>query len=371
MLRLAFLAALAIAATLAHAQLPNSAAGLPPPIASFDFRGPDPALTVAPTEALTLGTVHLRQYRDSLAPSDLDALRAKLAAYRPDAITIENVPGLVCEQMLRYPKAYANSGDTYCYDVTPFREESGLTMDSALTLVRTRLADWPASPSPGQRRALAAAMLAANDRYSAVVQWFRLAEEERTEGDGLGPASVTYLDKLGRSINESTQLGARLAADLGLERVYPVDDHAADRVLADTDGAFWEYLSEEIWSAPLDSATAALRTSVMDTLARITERDQALVVYRTLNGPIVPRLFVDVDFRRAMNDTGAGGIGRRYLAWWQTRNLAMAANIAAAAADIPGGRLLNIVGVSHKLYFDAYLSQMHDMRVADAGAVLR
>lgn len=337
---------------------------------AFDFRGPDPALTVAPTEVLTLGSVHLSQYRDSLSAADLDALRAKLAAYRPDAVTIESVPGLVCEQLLRYPKAYDNSGDKYCYDVMPFREKSGIGMDSALALVRTRLAEWPTAPSPSERRALAAAMLAANDRYSAVVQWLRLPTTERTEGNGLGPASVAYLDKLSASINENVQLGARLAADLGLERVYAVDDHAADRVLAAADDDFWAYLSEEIWQAPLDSATGALRARVMDTLSRITEPARVLEVYRTLNGPVVPRLFADVDFRRAMNDAGDEGVGRRYLAWWQTRNLAMVANVTAAAADVPGGRLLNIVGASHKLYYDAYLSQMHDLRVGDVLAVL-
>lgn len=360
MLRPAFSVVLTLATVLTHAQLP-----------AFDFRGPDPALTVAPTEVLTIGSIHLRQYQDSLRPSDLDDLRAKLAAYRPDAITIESVPGTTCDLLLRYPKAYANAGDSYCYDVTPFREESGITMDSALTLVRTRLADWPDAPTPSQRRALAAAMLAANDRYSAVVQWFRLPEAARTEGDGLGPASVTHLDELSQSINENTQLGARLAADLGLERVYPVDDHSSDRVLAGTGEDFWDHMSEEIWSAPRDSVTEVFKASIYDTLALITRPTQILSVYRAINRPATSNFFVDNDFRYAMNDAGEQGYGRRYLAWYQTRNLTMAANIAAAAADVPGGRLLNIVGASHKLYYDAYLSQMHDMRIADAAAVLR
>ena len=62
---------------------------------------------------------------------------------------------------------------------------------------------------------------------------------------------------------------------------------------------------------------------------------------------------------------------RRYLAWYQVRNLRMVANVMAAAAEAPGGRVLNIVGASHKPYFDAYLDQMHDVRLGDAEAVLR
>jgi hypothetical protein len=37
----------------------------------------------------------------------------------------------------------------------------------------------------------------------------------------------------------------------------------------------------------------------------------------------------------------------------------------------PGSRLLVVVGASHKAYFDAYLHQMHDLRLADVAALLR
>ena len=93
--------------------------------------------------------------------------------------------------------------------------------------------------------------------------------------------------------------------------------------------------------------------------------------YRAFNSPRLQRIFVDMDFRVAMNDATSEARGRRYLAWWQTRNLRMAANITAAAAEAPGGRVLAIVGASHKPYFDAYLDQLHDVRLGDVEAVLR
>lgn len=52
-------------------------------------------------------------------------------------------------------------------------------------------------------------------------------------------------------------------------------------------------------------------------------------------------------------------------------NLRMVANIRDVLAHHPGSRLLVIVGASHKGYFDAYLNQMHDVRLADASLVLR
>ena len=36
----------------------------------------------------------------------------------------------------------------------------------------------------------------------------------------------------------------------------------------------------------------------------------------------------------------------------------------------PGGRMLVVAGASHKFYLEAYLNQMHDVRIVDTDAVL-
>ena len=338
----------------------------------MDLRGVDPLLTVAPTEILTLGSTHLSAYRDTLTPAHLDDLRARLIAYAPDVIAVENVPGPTCELLLAHPAAYARAGDGYCYDVTPFRTESGLSMDSAMAVVRGRLAHLdtvPAAAVPApERRALAAAFLAANDRYSAVVQWLRLRDDERRAGDGLGEASVAHLRELSASINESTQLGARVAARLGLERVYPVDDHSADALYADVGDDFSAEL-RAVWSAT-SPAKDSMRARYDRLDAGIAAPGGVLALYRAFNTPDMQRAFADNDFRLLMNDARAHGYGRRYVAWWQTRNLRMVASLVAAGADAPGGKVLAIVGASHKPYYDAYLDQMHDVRLGDAGALL-
>jgi len=65
------------------------------------------------------------------------------------------------------------------------------------------------------------------------------------------------------------------------------------------------------------------------------------------------------------------GFGRQYLGAWETRNLRMASNIRDALQAQPGSRLLAVVGASHKWYLQAYLDQMHDVRIVDAGPLLR
>jgi hypothetical protein len=86
-----------------------------------------------------------------------------------------------------------------------------------------------------------------------------------------------------------------------------------------------------------------------------------LAMYRSYNDAAEARAAFDVDFGAAMAHDTPELYGRRYLGWWETRNLRMAANIREVAATVPGKRLLVITGSSHKGYLDAYLDLMHDM----------
>ena len=56
---------------------------------------------------------------------------------------------------------------------------------------------------------------------------------------------------------------------------------------------------------------------------------------------------------------------------WEVRNLRMVANIRAAFANRPGARVLNLVGSSHKGYYDAYLDMMSDVQIVDVQQVLK
>ena len=49
----------------------------------------------------------------------------------------------------------------------------------------------------------------------------------------------------------------------------------------------------------------------------------------------------------------------------------MVSNIRDVLGQHPGTRMLAIVGASHKGYYEAYLNQMHDVRLTGADVVLR
>ena len=59
------------------------------------------------------------------------------------------------------------------------------------------------------------------------------------------------------------------------------------------------------------------------------------------------------------------------VAWWETRNLRIAANIRSTFQQNPDARVLSIIGATHKGYLDAYLDMMQDVRLVDAMQFLK
>jgi hypothetical protein len=49
----------------------------------------------------------------------------------------------------------------------------------------------------------------------------------------------------------------------------------------------------------------------------------------------------------------------------------MVANMRDVLGRYPGTKMLTLVGASHKGCYEAYLDQMHDVRLVDPEAVLR
>jgi hypothetical protein len=89
-----------------------------------------------------------------------------------------------------------------------------------------------------------------------------------------------------------------------------------------------------------------------------------------VNEPATQHALINADMAAALKQETPELYGRQYVAWWETRNLRMVANIRAAFGNYPGARVLNIVGASHKPYYDAYLNMMHEVKLVDAEAVL-
>lgn len=333
--------------------------------------GFDPAKLKGPArgaanEVMVLGSPHLSYFPKDFDPATLRGLEDRLAAWKPDAISIEALSGAQCDHVRRYPGRYRDTIKSYCWDPAPARLATGLDVPEATAQAEQLLASWPANPTASQRRRLAALFLAGGERASATVQWLRLPQAERRTGDGLDDKLVELLDKLKDRRDESYLIAARLAARLGHEQVIAMDDHTADRMVADEAG--WGAAIGKAW----DNPAVAQRRKINDALqAKLGTPEDLLALYRSYNRPEEMRLAFAGDFGAALEEPSAQRFGRQYVGYWETRNLRMAGNIRDALTPRPGSRMLVVVGASHKGYLEAYLHQMHDVRVVDTGVALR
>ncbi len=354
-------------ALLALAAVQTFAAGTP----AFDPRRHKNEIAGRPAEVLVLGTTHLSQLPHQVDPKLFDPLLDRLARFKPQIITVEGLSGEECETLLHFkPQHGADTWETYCWPTDELEKATGLTVSHAQAEADRALAAWPASPAPAQRRHLAMLFLAANDRGSAMVQWLRLAQAERHAGDGLTPPMVDVLDRKGKPLNENYTIAAALAARLGLERIYEVDDHLADTPLDENspEGKAYAAAIEHAWH---DKPPPPVRGEEDRLEANLHTGADVVALYRLMNAPESERETIASDMGRAVSDPAAQPYGRQYVAWWETRNLRIAANIRSTLQKTPDARVLSIIGATHKGYLDAYLDMMQDVRLVDAMQFLR
>ncbi|MBN2973785.1 hypothetical protein JW805_17395 [Roseomonas aeriglobus] len=333
----------------------------------FDPRAHKGPKQGVPNAVAVLGTTHLSGLPKTFDPATLGPLIDRLAAWRPQAIAVESLSGLQCDTLRRFPSRYADTVKSYCPDVSAAAAATGLDVPAANAAATAMLATWPADPTPADRRKLAATLLAAGERDSALVQWLRLAPVDRVAGNGLDATLVEQLETYRIRRNETTLIAAPLAARLGLERVWAMDDHSADS--ADGDDA--KAAGEAIMAAWKNPSSARRKAESAQMEAKLGTGDGVLAMYRRLNAPDQGKLIFDSDFGAQLEEPSAGRYGRQYLGYWETRNLRMAANIRSEIGMKPGVRTLVIVGTSHKPYLDAYLDQMHDVRIVDVATLLK
>lgn len=339
---------------------------------AFDPRAYQDRVVGEPTQILVLATPHLSGTPDGWDAANLDPLLDRLAAFRPDAIAIEALSGESIDALWRYREIYPEVSSTYGGRAMTLaamtRAALDMEMPDAEAEMRRTLAAWPAAPTPAQRRRLTMLFLASGDPHSALVQWWRLAPEQRIAEDGLTRGIIEQLDAFAQRRNENHQIASRLAVRLGLERVYATDDHGSDDVMIPRVEDYQAFL-EQPWFEELiaDPRFAPMR----EASSRLATPDQALATYRLLNGAAAMQLDADVQWLSMISRPSPNMVGRTRVAEWETRNLRQVANIREVAAQYTGRRVLVIVGSAHKAWFEAYLSMMTDIEIVDAEHVLR
>jgi hypothetical protein len=330
--------------------------------AQVDLTVLDKDMAGSPARVLVLGSVHLSGMPETFKAESLNPVLDRLAAFKPDVITIESMSGEECDLAARHPAVY---GLDFCPNTDVAKAATGLDVPAAIAAVKSLLDTWPAQPTPNQRRLLASRLLAANDRASALVQWWQLPVAERRTGDGLNDELVAMLQKLATRNNESYQIGAQLAARLGLQRVYAVDNHTGDNVRVADEAAFGKALQAAWDTGKAELAAAEKRQDAL------TSNHDMLGLYRDINRPANLAMLADLNAGTAMRSTSKESYPQMWVGGWEIRNLRMVANIRETFRERSGARVLSIVGVSHKPWFDSWLGQLQGVEIVDAEQVLK
>lgn len=354
------------------------AQGLGPALAQQPANAPSPIATSVPdsiaTQVFVLGTPHLSELADRFEPSMVDSLVSALDAFGPDAVAIEKIPGRQIAAMERWGGRHnlvnARFADPYLHHGHLLQNQMGWTWseanqraDSLLSVVR---AD-PDAVSPDTRMALVRSLTAAYRFPSAVLQWQYLHEDTGSAETTLPDTTARALDAGLDAANETYSIGMRLAHRRGHQRLYPIDHQAEkDRAVS---------IFPPLMKAIGDSMRAALDAdpvlSRADSLENAgLENGSLLQMYRYLNTDVVARADVNIQWRSMLDAGLPDQIGRQWLVLWESRNLHMVGHIRRVTSLHPGGRVLVIVGSSHKPFFDAYLRQMMGIHVVDPHTVL-
>ena len=353
-------------AAIAAASIAASPAPAAEPDGRFDPRAFRASLRGEPTQLLVLGTPHLSG-EDGFDPEWLDPVLDRLEAYAPEAIAIEALSGeslrLLSEYESIYPELAATFGRSTLMLADIAQASLGIDMATAEAAARQALAGWSGEPAPSDRRRLAVLFLASGDPHSALVQWLRLPEAERREGEGLTGELAERLNRLSASRNERVAIAVRLAVRLGLERVHPIDDQSeADLILSAMD----EFVEAE-QSPATAQARARFPTMAFTPMA---SAETVLRNYREQNSDEAGARDAAFQWRSRLDVEPHREMHRRRIASWETRNLRMAAHVREVSAYHPGGRVLVVVGAAHKPYLEAYLSLMSDADLVPAAEIL-
>lgn len=332
---------------------------------NIDLSGIQFNLAGGPVEALVLGTPHLSARKEQIPQEHLSLLLDKLIEFSPDIIAIESSNGISCATFKKYQAVYGQVWENYCFDPTHIQQSLKVTPPQALAKAYKFL-DLPESQITNEvRREMIAYFFAAGWADSATMQWLQLSLPERTAQNGINEELKAWLDKRILSANESVAIAAKLGAKLGLRYLHPMDDHTADIVYLNAPNELWQVI-QSVWKH--DSASE-LEYQKKET-ELLGSPEGVLAYYRFLNSQWTQQVTIDADFGAAAQRTDSNNIARRYLAWWQSRGLKMAANVVEATARNPSAKVLVLVGASHKTYFDAYLNQMHDFKLIPVNSVL-
>ncbi|WP_404373603.1 hypothetical protein [Kytococcus sedentarius] len=282
----------------------------------------------------------------------MNALVARLASWEPDVITIEALPGEQVAMMRDLGGPYADLRVGGFPHAIACAEASAFTGDL-----------WAARRAGGDARLPRAhridAWAAAYEPHTALL----LAAGRPEDVDGLALGLTEALVALRDAGTEAWRVAGAVAMERGLERLHPFDDHTHWAAFTDEDETPLVALMEA--ASPVAQQKPGYRLGE-EVVARTLGSDDLWEQWRPLNTPEAGAALEELESGTWLDLPGHEPIARKQLAGWHARNLLMAGHLRRVTGDHPGGRVMALVGNSHKRPLEIALARgQRDVEIVD------
>ncbi len=318
------------------------------------------------TNVMILGVPPLNVLRKDFSPVLLDSLIIVLKKFNPSLICIDGIAPKDIDAG-RYPD------ENHFRSLYPIaqkeieladivRKKYKLSYTNALSKADTILSKQKNNRglSVNERFELIKYFLASYDLYSAALQWSYLSEGEKIKID-LEQTIKNELEQLSNSNDENSSIGIRLARDLNIQKLYPINDYS-DKVYLDkiSDILYEEMLISEVY---LNSRKDILDVVTDKKLKESLAAKNLLPFFRHINS-------IDYIIRSTLKNWGIyykmfldSGLDRTRVALWEMKCLRIAANIREISSFHLGKNILVIIDVSAKPFLEEYIKSLGDVKV--------
>ena len=308
------------------------------------------------TELLILGTAHLSRL-DGLEPEMVEPILAVLENYGPNLIAIESSSATSVQAMLAQPKLHVEPLTSYA----KLHSEMGLLAQNSLGISWREATEThsekkhPCRSEPATEHCILIA-LASFEYYTAFVRWNYLSATRKSQFISKHPVIGERLQRFESSKNEYIILAAELAKRLKHDRLYQIDDHlekGPTNIMLDHVGNGFDPI-QTFWNSTRYDHRGPKNSRIR---SQAIKPGGLMRLYLWLNSE--EYMAFDYDTQFAPMDQGkVGDSGYVFRAYFEARNLRMAANITNVLAENPISKMVVIVGASHKKFLDSYFEMM-------------
>ncbi len=309
------------------------------------------------TEVMVFDSIHLTNIGNKLNTDTLLPIINLLEEYEPTAIAVESLRAEDIITMLNGSEDYQEAlsayvGDTLLSLAKVEQQNLGISAIEAIKKMNQLLENPELSFE--QIIEVIKVAIAGYNPDTAALHWKYLEKSSSTSA--LSHELQEYLNQRTSSNNERITIATALAAKLNLNRIYPIDAHLDKDIYQDMVEKLMPSYEKSQYVKDLLNSEYITKPYKLSDQALLT--GNWLPLFLWLNSEEYSADVINLDWVQFVDKDLDPKAGLARIALWEIRNLNMASNIMRIVAKHTGERIVIVVGSTHKVFLEQYLSNM-------------